>query len=99
MKAPWANKTGAAKIAVWSATVLGVSLGLCGANYAVFAHLVGFDNASSRGGFTQALGFLVIVTGLLESIGIVVGAVGVICALLFGLWDLAAYLVKERDSE
>jgi hypothetical protein len=99
MKAPWANKTGAAKLAVWSATVLGVSLGLCGAN---FAAVMGISEPGASGAWASiatGLSIPLMVTAYLELGGMLVGAVGLLGALLWGLWELTMYLANERDSK
>jgi len=96
MKAPWAGRTGAAKIAVWSATVLGVSLGLCRANFAAMHKgLVVFDGPQPVG-WRGTLGSIVIWTGLLEGLGILVGAMGLLVAFVVWLLEIAR---KERNPE
>ncbi len=93
MKAPWANKTGAAR----SATVLGISMGLCGVNWVAFAtlpltHVDGFPSGTP-------LSTGLIITAYIESAGILVGSGGLLIALVFGLWELVSYLTKKEDSE
>lgn len=66
MKMPWTGKSGMARAAAVLATVLGVSLGLCGANIAIATH-------ASNPAIPYLLG-----TAYVETAGIFVGAVGLV---------------------
>lgn len=71
MKLPWVGKTGAAKAVAAFATLLLVSVGLCGVNWVVALKVPSSDY----------LGGL-LVAGWLELAGILVGFVGLVISLI-----------------
>ena len=73
---PWAGKNGLAKAVAFFATVLVVSVGLCGANYAVW---IGVNSSAWHPGNSQALvGYGVILMGVVELVGMIVGWLGLV---------------------
>jgi len=99
MKAPWAGRTGAAKIAVWSATVLGISLGLCGANFAAVWGIAAARHDWGWASVSDGVSFPLIITAYLEVGGMLVGAVGLLVAVVVWLWELVTIVRKERNPE
>jgi hypothetical protein len=79
MKTPWEGKVGVAQYTAIFATLLTISFGLCGANYLLVGLLDGISGSNS-GNFW---GSLLIATGLIESVGIFVGAAGLVGVLLY----------------
>ena len=77
--APWTNKTGLAKAATILATVLGVSLGLCGLNI-----------VASTGNAPDPLGLLLFIAAFPEGAGIFVGAIGLVLVALFAILKFIA---------
>ena len=75
MKMPWEDRTGLAKAAAVLASVLTVSLGLCGANYLI---------AGGGQGSSVAIP-LIALTGILELLGIFVGFTGLLIVGLLAL--------------
>ena len=78
MKMPWSDKTGLAKAAVFFATVLGVSFGLCGVN--VVVAMTGL-----RGHWSDRGAALLTVVGYLELAGMVFGLMGLVITGLIGM--------------
>ncbi len=96
MKAPWVGRTGAAKIAAWSATVLGVSLGLCGANVVGSCGIAQFPDKNALVGVTSSI---LLWTAYLEVFGMLVGAMGLVVAVVVWVWEVVTIVVNERDSK
>lgn len=80
MKMPWTDKTGLAKAAVFFATVLGVSLGLCGVN---FLTVVG---GAARSGSAGLISFL-LVAAYVELAAMAFGALGLVIVLVVWAWQ------------
>jgi hypothetical protein len=78
MKAPWRGKTGLAKAAAILASVLTISLGLCGANFFAFTHAGSIDSTPQG----ASLGSLLIYTGYAELFAILGSFLGLIVVLL-----------------
>ncbi len=74
MKLPWQNRSGLAQAVAVLASILTISLGLCGANFLVF----------SRSTHDSMVPFLM-VTGSLESIAILGSALGLLLVALLYL--------------
>lgn len=80
MRAPWTNKTGLAKATAILATVLGISLGLCGVNYIAFvSHYDTLGNAAFQ---------ILVWAAWCETAAIVVSAAGLIVVGAMALWRL-----------
>ena len=99
MKMPWDGKSGLAKAAALWTLVLLLSLGLCGANFALFARygaIAGSGPVSDRTIFaTNSL----MVTGFLELIGMVIGAIGLISVIIAALIKLVRNCFNPRRED
>ncbi len=84
MKMPWHNQTGLAKLAAILATVLGIALGLCGANFvAVMKFAVGRPGAPSS--ISTWVGQGLMVTAYLELALMILSAAGLIVIALVAI--------------
>ncbi|MDP9050981.1 MAG: hypothetical protein M3O31_09730 [Acidobacteriota bacterium] len=83
MYKPWENKSGLAKALAILATVLGISLGLCGANYAVM-----IVTHSAIDGF-------LVTTGMVELIGILGSIIGLIVVAIIAI--VRSLFFKDPD--
>jgi hypothetical protein len=81
MKMPWTNKTGLAKATAFFATLLLVSIGLCGASFGTKALLYRGGRATPAG-WQNALDWALIGFAYIEAIGIVVGLLGLAAVLI-----------------
>jgi hypothetical protein len=88
MNMPWSNKTGLAKAAAFCAALLLVSLGLCGINLVISGH-----NSSGKG----TIQFL-IMTGFFETLGILIGVVGLVVVILLALMNRLLDILKKRED-
>ena len=99
MKMPWDGKSGLAKAATIWTLVLLLSLGLCGANFALFARhgaIAGDGPVSDRTVFaTNSL----MVTGFLELIGMAIGAIGLISVVILALIKFVQKSFKPRTED
>ena len=77
--APWANKTGLAKATAILATVLGVSLGLCGMNFFAVISFAGSSWFSGGVTFLAVAGWIELAAIALSFVGLIV--VGVMAAV------------------
>lgn len=80
MRMPWSNKVGLAKVVAIVATILLVSLGLCGINFVAAIGL------ASQGARIVSAGWLqefFLIAGLIESVAIVVSAIALVAVFLF----------------
>ena len=84
MRNPFRDLTGWMQVAAISATVLILSLGLCGLNYAVFAvwHLPLERPTIPGHEGSERIARQLILAAFVESIGIVLGALGLMLSLL-----------------
>ena len=78
MRLPWQSLTGLAKSAAIFASMLVISIGLCGANAFLYGRFVNYEKAS-------ALGTLLLITGIVEAGVIVLSGVGVIGVVVVSL--------------
>jgi hypothetical protein len=94
MKMPWHNKTGLARLATIFVVLLLVSLGLCGANFALFTR---FGAIGGGGPVPDKVLFAtntLMTTGFLELGGILIGVGGLFTVLLAGIFQS---LTKPKD--
>lgn len=70
MKLPWHNKTGYAKAITILATILVLSIGLCGANFLAVVRFVPLGGPAPRPGTPTWPGTLLSITGWVEIVGI-----------------------------
>jgi hypothetical protein len=82
MKLPWHGKSGLAKATAFLATLLVVSIGLCGAN---FVAVMGVGNWGSTLAPRNLAGPILIVAGIVELVGVVVGIVGLIVVAVIAI--------------
>ncbi len=78
MKMPWHDKTGIAKAAALLATIFGIAVGLCGANFAAFIILVPIGGSSGPTGFRGWVGNILGVTAYIELAAMILSAAGLI---------------------
>ena len=84
MKAPWAGKTGTARLVAIFATTLGIATGLCGINFFAVMRFVPLSGPGPQGAptahdrFISALGSVLAVAGILELLTIAVSVVALI---------------------
>jgi len=87
MKAPWTGKTGLAKLAAIFATSLGVSFGLCGANFGAVVLTGSISNSRIGTFFADTL----VTTGSIEVIAMILSFVGLLITgvvwLLSDIWN------------
>ena len=82
MKAPWIGKTGLAKATAILATVLLVSLGLCGVNFLVVAS----SDSPRLGGLRDAISVVFIGTALAEWAAILLSVAGLVTVAVIAVW-------------
>jgi hypothetical protein len=93
MKLPWHDRTGYPKSIAIFATILTVSLGLCGANLALFSRH-GYISGPNDPTRSAGLSMFLMATGFFETIGIAVGLGG----LVIGTLALAGVSLYKRFS-
>src|ERR1700761_1835850 len=86
MKLPWQNRTGYSKAIAIFAAITAMSLGLCGANLALFSRY-GYISGPNDPTRSAGLSMVLIASGFFEFAGIAVGLVGLVMTplSLFGL--------------
>jgi hypothetical protein len=94
MKMPWTDKTGLLKAAVMFAMLLLVSLGLCGVNFVAVIRFVPMSGGASPHSWRDTLSSVLGVTGVLELVGMAIGAVG-----LISVGIAAAAKTARRDDK
>ena len=77
MKMPWSDKEGLAKAVVLFACIFGVSLGLCGVNWAILS------TPASKATFAV----LPLLVGVAGAVGIVGSVLGLLIVALMGLFQ------------
>ena len=99
MKMPWGGKPSLAKAATMWTLLLLLSSGLCAANFALFGRygaIGGGGHPSDRTIFaTNSL----MVMGLLELIGMAIGAIGLISVVVLALIKLVQKSFKSGPEE
>lgn len=95
MNMPWTNKTGLAKATAFFATLLLVSLGLCGANFFAVISFVGVAGGAPPPGTPTWPATLLTTTGTIELIGIALGAGGLI---ITGIWSMGSYAKRKAKG-
>jgi len=70
----WTGKSGLAKAAAVLATILGISLGLCGLNFIAVLHVQGDSS-------------FLLLTAYMELAGILLGAFGLLIVLVIWAWQ------------
>jgi len=78
MKMPWTDRTGLAKAAVIFALLLIVSIGLCGANLALFSRYGAISGGTPEPPRSAGGSLVLMATGFAELAGMVVGAAGLV---------------------
>jgi hypothetical protein len=96
VKMPWAGKTGLAKAAVILSVTLLLSLGLCGVNLAAFSRYGQIGGGARPPGTSLWPTNLLVLAGLAELGGILIGSVGLV---LIGLIALAKVIFSKREGE
>lgn len=89
----WFSKANLKKRIAMFASIAGVSIGLCGANFALFArygYISGPNDPTRSAGLSMVLMF----TGFLELIGSLIGVIGLIVSAL----SLLGFLLYQRYS-
>src|SRR3569623_2237023 len=94
MRTPWADKTGLSKQAAILSTVLLVSIGLCGVNFAAVWRYVPIGGSGDPRGSIPWLGNFLIPAGFAELIGIFVSAAGLVV-----IGGIAVYRSLTRTSQ
>jgi len=95
MNPPWAGKSGLSKATAILATILGISLGLCGANFVAVMTLVSKSGTAMQG---PADTFLT-VTGITELVGIGVGVVGLLIVAGIAIFRSLTHRSPPRSEE
>lgn len=99
MKMPWSGKPSLAKAATMWTVLLLLSLGLCGANSALFARYGAISGGGPVSGRTIFATNSLMVTGFLELIGMAIGAIGLISVVILALIRLVQKFFKPRPEE
>jgi hypothetical protein len=86
MKMPWTGKSGLAKAVAFFATLLVVSIGLCGANFFAVIRFVPLAGPAPPPGTPTWPTTLLTVTGWMEIAGIAVGVCGLVIAGVANAW-------------
>ena len=81
MKLPWQDKTRSARAIAIFAILLLVSLGLCGANFALFSKFGAISGGTPPPNRPVWASNTLMITGFFELIGMLVGAVGLLVTL------------------
>jgi hypothetical protein len=87
MKMPWMEKTGLAKGATIFATLLLVSLGLCGFNFVAVIGFVPMGGGASPQSWRQTLGVMLTITGMIEFVGMAIGIAGLLSVGIAALFN------------
>jgi hypothetical protein len=85
MKMPWTGKSGLAKAVAFFATLLAVSIGLCGVNYVAWTVAMSVGARPDTSHWVRQLGGTAMITGMIELVGMAVGAVGLVVVGLVAL--------------
>ena len=93
MKMAWAGTSGLAKAATVFAALLLICIGLCAGNAALFSHYGSVGDGAPNQGRSSAL----IVAGIVELVGIVVGAAGLIVVGIAAIVRVVVRAGKERE--
>lgn len=78
MKMPWVDKTGLAKTAALLATIFGIGIGLCGANFVAVIMFVPIGGSAGPTGFRGFVSGALGITAWLELAAIVLSALGLV---------------------
>ena len=78
MKVPWHDQTGLAKVAALLATIFGIGIGLCGANFVAVIAFVPMGGPSGPTGFRAWVSGALAITAYLELAAIVLSALGLV---------------------
>jgi len=76
MKMPWHDQTGLAKAAALLATIFGIGIGLCGANFVAVIAFVPMGGPSGPTGFRAWVSGTLAITAYLELAAMVLSALG-----------------------
>ena len=87
MKTPWTRLTGLHRAAAILASILGISLGLCGVNAVVLSGVHG----------TGPSGTIFVVTAFMETALILVSAVGLVIVLLLFILQAVRSAIADRS--
>ncbi len=99
MKMPWDGKTGLAKAATMWTLVLLLSLGLCGANLALFGRYGAISGGGPVSDRTIFATNSLMVTGFLELIGMLIGAIGLISVIVTAVIKLVRNCFNPRPED
>jgi hypothetical protein len=78
MKMPWVDKTGLAKATALLATIFGIGIGLCGANFVAVIMFVPMGGPAGPTGFRDFVSGTLAITAYLELAAIVLSALGLV---------------------
>jgi len=94
MKMPWAKKTGLAKLITIFASILGISVGLCGANFAA-VETISYSSASGGilYGLKEFLQVSLTITAVLEAVAILISLGSLV------LLGLAYILIRLTNAD
>jgi hypothetical protein len=96
MRTPWYNKTGLAKLATVFATLLILSLGLCGANFALFRLFASIDGGGQVPERVVLATNTLMTTGFFELLGIATGIGGLLITAALAIGKL---LVRKSETK
>jgi hypothetical protein len=99
MKLPWDNKSGLAKTTIMSTVILLLSSGLCSANLALFGRYGAISGGGPVSDRTIFATNSLMVTGFLELIGMVIGAIGLISVIVTALIKLIRNCFNPRPED
>jgi hypothetical protein len=85
MKMPWHDQTGLAKAAALLATIFGLGVGLCGANFVAVIALVPMGGPSGPTGFQAWISGTLAITAYVELAAIVLSALGLVVVGLIAI--------------
>jgi len=101
MKMPWSGKTGLAQATAIFAVMFIVSVGLCGANMALFSRFATVSGGTPPPGRPVWASMTLIVTAFIELIGMAVGALGLIVVAIAALisWITRKIATMKHNAE
>ena len=101
MKMPWHNQISLPKAAALFALLLLVSLGLCGANAALFSRFATISGGTPPPDRPVWASMTLMTTGFFELIGMAIGALGLLAVTIAALIKVVTQFFnpKSEDSE
>jgi hypothetical protein len=97
---PWRKRTGLAKAAAILATILLVSLGLCGINFVALTNMSGIGVSNAHYGIATSLSTFFLILGVVEYVAIVFSALAlVVVTLLWLIRTIWKKLKKQSNNK